>query len=61
MSPHEIRARLMELAQERLRAECTALRADDSPMMGIEGAAGVIAAVTELAVLHGQLYGRNFG
>jgi hypothetical protein len=67
MSPHEIRARLMELAQQRLRAECAALSADESSMMRSEGetvaqrTAGVVAAVTDLAVLHGQLYGRNCG
>jgi|Tabmets5t2r1_1033131.scaffolds.fasta_scaffold454131_1 hypothetical protein len=67
MSPSEIRARLMELATERLRAECIGPRADGPYMANLEEktlshqAAHVRVAVTELAVLRGQLYGRNLG
>ena len=67
MSHSEIRARLMELAQERLQAECMGLSADGAYMADLEEevltyrAALVGAAVTELAVLRGQLYGRNLG
>jgi hypothetical protein len=67
MSPSQIRARLMELATERLRAECVGLTTD-GPYTADRGqeipthrAAHVGAAVTELAVLRGQLYGRNLG
>jgi hypothetical protein len=67
MSPSEIRARLMQLATERLQAECIGLKAEVPYMAHLEEqnlsrrAAQVGAAVTELAVLRGQLYGRNLG
>jgi hypothetical protein len=67
MSPSEIRARLMELAAERLRAEGIGPRSDAPYIDEREGvtptpaAARVGAAVVELAVLRGQLYGRNLG
>ena len=67
MSPSEIRARLMELAQERLQAEWMGLNSDGAYMADLEQeilthrAALIGAAVTELAVLRGQLYGRNIG
>jgi hypothetical protein len=49
MSSSEIRAQLIEVARERLQDECVGTDAD------------VLAALTELAVLHGQLYGRKLG
>jgi hypothetical protein len=67
MSPSEIRARLMELATERLRAEGIGPRADGPYLANLEEktvsrrATQVGLAVTELAVLRGQLYGRNLG
>jgi hypothetical protein len=45
MSPTEFRRALMDVARERLRGERV----------------GVRAAVTQLATLHGQLYGRRLG
>jgi hypothetical protein len=45
MSPSEVRAALMDVACERLKAERV----------------GVSEAVTQLAVLRGQLYGRQLG
>ncbi len=67
MSSSEIRARLMELAEERVQAEYMGLSADGAYMADLEEeilthrAALVGAAVTELAVLYGLLYGRNLG
>jgi hypothetical protein len=55
MSADEIHTRLMEAARERLEAEYAAKSADDA----LDRAVQVGAAVTELAVLHGQIYGRN--
>lgn len=45
MSPPEFRRMLMDVARERLRGE------------GV----GLSTAVTQLATLHGQLYGRRLG
>jgi hypothetical protein len=45
MSPSEIRAMLMDVARERLKAERV----------------GLGSAVTQLAMLRGQLYGRQLG
>jgi hypothetical protein len=67
MSTTEIRAHLLQLAQERLEAECAGLSADPGYMADLEEeiaayrAALVGAAVTEIAVLRGQLFGREFG
>jgi hypothetical protein len=67
MSPTEIRAHLIELARERLEAECHGLSANRTYMADLERevlacrAALASARVTELAVLHGLLYGRNLG
>jgi hypothetical protein len=67
MSSSEIRARLMELAQERLQAECRELSGYGVYGVDFEEdavryrAVGVGIAVTQLAVLYGQLYGRNLG
>jgi hypothetical protein len=67
MSASEIRARVMELAQARLQAECAELSAqgvgafDSDEDVVRYRAARVGDAVTQLAVLHGQLYGRNLG
>jgi hypothetical protein len=67
MSSTEIRARLMELARERLEAESQGLSADRAYMADLDEetltyrAALVGARVTEVAVLHGMLHGRNRG
>lgn len=50
-SPSEIRATLMNFALKRLQAEC----AEPRPRVSIS------EAVTQLAVLRGQLYGRQLG
>jgi hypothetical protein len=67
MSSTEIRAHLLVLAHERLVADEIGMRPDGAYMADLEheiaeyrGAlAG--AAVTEIAVLCGELFGRNFG
>jgi hypothetical protein len=51
MSASEIRATLMDVARERLQAECA------EPGLRVS----VLTAVTQLAVLRGQLYGRQLG
>jgi hypothetical protein len=67
MLPSEIRAHLLELAHERLAAEALGMRADGAYMMDLEEEiatyrrALVGAAVTELAILRGELFGRQFG
>ena len=67
MSPTEIRAHLIELAQERIEAESAGLSANDAYMADLEDEiasyrlALVGAAVTEIAVLRGELFGREFG
>jgi hypothetical protein len=67
MSSTEIRARLMELARERLEAECQGLGANGTYMADLEEeilayrAALVGARVTDVAVLQGMLHGRNLG
>ena len=67
MSPSEIRARLLQLAQERLEAEEAGLAADRAYMADLDDevaayrAAYVGAVVTEIAVLRGELDGRNAG
>jgi hypothetical protein len=67
MSPAEIRARLLQLAQERLDAEEAGLARDPAYMADLDDevaacrAAYVGAAVTQIAVLRGELYGRNAG
>jgi hypothetical protein len=67
MSTTEIRARLRDLAEERLEAERAGLTADPAYMADLDDeiacyrAALVGAAVTEIAVLRGVLFGREFG
>jgi hypothetical protein len=67
MSTSEIRAHLLDLAQERLEAERVGLSADRAYMADLEEeittyrAALVGVAVTEIAVLRGQLFGRDVG
>jgi hypothetical protein len=67
MSPTEIRAHLMELARERLEAERQGLSTNRSYMDDLEEeilayrAALVGARMTDVAVLHGMLRGRNHG
>lgn len=67
MLPSEIRAHLLELAHERLAAEALGLRADGAYMTDLEEEIAVYrhavlgASVIELAVLRGELFGRQFG
>ena len=67
MSSTEIRARLIELAKERFAAEHAGLGGNPAYMTDQEDAiaasrcAHAGAAVTEIAVLHGALFGRQFG
>jgi hypothetical protein len=67
MSTSEIRAHLLDLAQERLEAERLGLNADQAYMADLEEeiityrAALTGAAVTEIAVLRGELFGRDLG
>jgi hypothetical protein len=67
MSPAEIRARLLQLVQERLDAEEAGLARDPAYMADLDDevavfrAAYVGAAVTQIAVLRGELDGRNVG
>jgi hypothetical protein len=67
MSSTEIRARLMELAQERVEAERAGLGGNQAYMTDLEEEIAVYrlalagAAVTEIAVLRGELFGRQFG
>lgn len=67
MSPVEIRARLLELAQERIDAEHVGLTADPAYMADLEAElveyrrALVGALVTEIAVFRGELFARNCG
>lgn len=62
-----IRARLLELARERLEAESAGLDRDPAYMADLTEevatlrAAFVGAAVTEIAVLRGELFGRELG
>ena len=67
MSPNEIRAHLLELADERLVAEALGMRADGASMADLEAEiaacrrALVSASVTEITVLRGMLFGRDYG
>ena len=67
MSPVEIRAHLLELAQERVAAENAGLDADRAYMADLEAEvlsyqhALVGALVTEIATFRGELFGRNIG
>jgi hypothetical protein len=67
MSTTEIRAHLVDLAQERLEAKRVGLTADKAYMADLEEeiasyrAALVGRVVTEIAVFRGQLFGRDVG
>ena len=67
MSSTEIRAHLLELAQERIEAERAGLSANAAYMADLEDEivtyrhALVGAYVTEIAVRRGELFGREFG
>ena len=67
MSSSQIRARLIALARERVAAERAGLGGHRAYMADLEGEivtcrlALVGADVTELAVLRGELFGRQFG
>jgi hypothetical protein len=67
MSSSEIRARLIELAYERVAAERAGLGGNRSYMDDLDSEivtyrlALIGAAVTDIAVLRGELFGRRFG
>ena len=67
MSTSEIRFRLIELAHERVAAEQAGLGGNRAYMDDLESEivtyrlALVGAAVTDVAVLRGELFGRQFG
>jgi hypothetical protein len=67
MLPNAIRAHLRALAEERLTAKALGMRADGAYMADLEEEiatyrhALVGASVTEIAVLCGELFGRQFG
>jgi hypothetical protein len=67
MSSAEIRAHLLELAQERIAAERAGLEINEAYMADLEEEiftyrrALVAAAVTEIAVRRGELFGREQG
>jgi len=67
MSPLEIRAHLYELAYERAAAEAAGLTSNPLYMADLEAevleyrTALTGTVVTEIATLHGELFGRNFG
>ena len=67
MSSTEIRAHLLELAQERIEAERAGLSANAAYLADLEDEivtyrhALVGACVTEIAVRRGELFGREFG
>jgi hypothetical protein len=64
---NEIRAHLLDLAQERMAAEALGVRADGAYMNDLEEEiaacrrALVGVSVTEIAVLRGVLFGRDQG
>jgi hypothetical protein len=67
MSSSEIRSRLIELAQERVAAERAGLGGNQAYMADLEDEIATYrlalagAAVTEIAVMRGELFGRQFG
>jgi hypothetical protein len=67
MSSSEIRARLIELAHERVATEHAGLGGNQAYMVSLEDEIATFrlaltgAAVTEIAVLRGELFGRQFG
>ncbi|MEA2227311.1 MAG: hypothetical protein QOF04_941 [Solirubrobacteraceae bacterium] len=67
MSTAEIRAHLLELAQEGIEAERVGLSTDGAYMADLNEEIAAYrmaltgAAVTEIAVLRGELLGRQFG
>jgi hypothetical protein len=67
MSSAEIRAHLLDLAHERTVAERVGLTTNETYMANLDEEiaayrlALVGVAVTEIAVLRGELFGRDFG
>jgi hypothetical protein len=67
ISTTEIRSHLLELSRERAAAEDTGLDANAAYMADLEAevlayrVALVGAHLTEIAALHGHLFGRSFG
>jgi hypothetical protein len=67
MSPLEIRARLYDLAQERIAAERAGLSSDPRYIADLESeiveyrVALTGSMVTEIAVFRGELFGRDVG
>ncbi len=67
MSPKEIRAHLVELADERQAAETLGMRPGGAYMTDLEHEiatyrhALIGASITEIAVLRGVLFGRDYG
>ena len=67
MSPKEIRAHLVELADERQAAEALGMRPSGAYMTDLEHEiatyrhALIGASITEIAVLRGVLFGRDYG
>ena len=67
MSITENREHLMELAQERIEADRAGLSANDAYMVDLRDEIAIFklalvgAAVTEIAVRRGELFGRQFG
>jgi hypothetical protein len=63
MSPVDILARLLQLAEERIAAEQVGLTADAVYMADLEAEvlAYRLAFVTGIAVSRAELFGRNFG
>ena len=67
MLPVQIRRRLMELAEERFAAEDIGLDADPAYMADLEAEvleyrlALAQAQIVEIAVLRGELFGRDVG
>jgi hypothetical protein len=67
MSSTQIRARLIELTHERAAAERAGLGGNQAYMADLEDEIATYrlalagAAVTEIAVLRGELFGRQFG
>ncbi len=67
MSPKEIRAHLVELADERQAAEALGMRPGGAYMTDLEHEivtyrhALIGASITEIAVLRGVLFGRDYG
>lgn len=67
MSINEIRAHLVELAQEHVEAKRAGLSSNDAYMADLTDEIAIFelalvgAAVTEIAVRRGEVFGRQFG